>query len=254
MALQLRAPPIVEVVCGFSFPAIQGLDPVMIGQFWAAKRGAFPKRELHPPILDRQGFAFLEGVGPIRVWLVSENDEYLMQIQPDRFYFNWRKGSGEYPRFKDYDGKPGVLSQGLATFRDFTAFCAKELGHPPVVSRLELAKISLLLQPQHWADPRDLARVLPVIAPLVALTEADDPTIQMRLSEVRGDLEINLSLANAAFGPSFQPALRLESRASKAQRGEDVEGELVALNEVANKMFFGLVPHDELHRFGGTVP
>ena len=126
VALRLKDPPIVEVVCGFFFPALAGLDPILIGKYWAEHKEAhgYPKRQLQPPVADRPGFFLGDGVGPLRSWLVSGTDEYLLQIQPDRFYFNWRKREGAYPHFNDYEPTKGVLSRSLL---ELAALLPKEL-------------------------------------------------------------------------------------------------------------------------------
>lgn len=231
------------------------LDPVAIGQFWSSRRAKFPKRELHPPIVDRQSIAFVEGVGPIRVWLVSADEEYLLQIQPDRFYFNWRKRSDEYPRFGDHEGKPpGVLSRGLRAFASFAEFCATELGQAPALQRLELAKISLLVRQKHWSDTADLVRLVPAIAPLVAVTKAVEPNLQLHVADTRDDVDVQLSLRTTLVLPELQPALHVESRAVRRFVDGDPRAQLLALNDVTNDIFFGLVPPPELDRFGDRQP
>lgn len=137
----LRTPPIVEVVCGFMFDEIPSLDAMLVGKFWSSKSDAYPRRELKPPVRESSGFTVLEGVGPIRCWLISARDEWVVQVQPDRFYFNWRKRGDSYPRFGDHDGARGVLSQALEEFGAFTAFCEKETQEQCRLGRIELTKI-----------------------------------------------------------------------------------------------------------------
>ena len=147
VAPRLKDPPILEVVCGFFFPALAGLDPILVGKYWAEQKEkhGFPNRQLHGPVVERPGFLVAEGVGPLRSWLVSASEEYVLQIQPDRFYFNWRKREAQYPHFNDYGETKGVLSQSLAEFDQLGAFARDVLGEAPKPVQLQLAKTDLLL-------------------------------------------------------------------------------------------------------------
>ena len=107
-----------------------------------------------------------DGVGPLRAWLVSTPDDYVLQIQPDRFYFNWRKREGAYPHFGDYEPTKGVLSRSLSELAELGDFTLGALGQKPKPTQLELAKIDFLVSPKHWSDHADLAKVLPVLGRL----------------------------------------------------------------------------------------
>lgn len=74
MAPRLEDRPIVEVVCRFFFPPLPGLDPLLVGKYWAEEKQThgYPNGQLQPPVTDRPGLVLGNGVGPLRAWLVSD--------------------------------------------------------------------------------------------------------------------------------------------------------------------------------------
>lgn len=91
-------PPLNEVVFGVKYVPMADWKIPHVGAFWQVVRDAFPKCEHAPPI--GMGGDLTTGLPVPRVWLISEDDDYLVQLQPDRFHFNWRRKEGEYPRFE----------------------------------------------------------------------------------------------------------------------------------------------------------
>lgn len=96
-------PPINEVVIGLQFDAPE-FSAIHYGLYWEVIKSRFPVCTRHDPIIsvDQIGQAFPELPLP-RVWFESKNDKSLVQLQSDRFHFNWRKGddSTSYPGFKN---------------------------------------------------------------------------------------------------------------------------------------------------------
>jgi hypothetical protein len=251
LAPRLKDPPIVEVVCGFQFSPISGVDPILVGKYWAQRAPTFPSKQIQPPVTDRQGLALIEGIGPLRCWLVSEDDQYVLQIQPDRFYFNWRKRKAAYPHFNDYGENEGVLSGSLREFAIFAEFCRAELGHAPNPARVDLVKIDLLVQQQHWTDFRDLAKLLPVVKHIGQVTKSTDPTIHMKVFEVRETHEVHFQIASAHAGVDLTSAVQMETRAAGDVGPLGLRDKFLALNDAVNEIFFEMLDPNEWKRFGG---
>src|SRR5262245_50725017 len=103
-------PPLIDVICGVQFAP---LDPLMVPHFgllWAEKyRPDYPiTREADPlaPVIERFGEPVQEPTQlmdlPLpRVWFLQEKENALVQVQRDRFLYNWKKmGEGDqYPRY-----------------------------------------------------------------------------------------------------------------------------------------------------------
>ncbi len=119
-----REPPLDEVVLGVQFAPIPTYTSVYAEKIWNLFRKVYPKVEeqlLLPPQFETFGganlqpsFKFQVGVPPVgsRLWFVSEDENSLLQFQPDRFLTNWRKRPNlqAYPRF---EGLAGTFSDNL---------------------------------------------------------------------------------------------------------------------------------------------
>ena len=116
-----KSPPLNEVVFGVQFDAIDAFKITTYGLLWEMFKKDFPNVEHHLPLnpqfekIGGKGRSLYELPGlfnipqlnsaPLpRVWFISENDQELIQIQPDRFIRNWRlrENGTEYPRYESY--------------------------------------------------------------------------------------------------------------------------------------------------------
>jgi uncharacterized protein (TIGR04255 family) len=249
---KLVRPPIVEVVCGFVFPPISGMDAVAAGAYWASIRDRFPAHTIQPAVTDVVGFTVTDGAAPQRALLVSADDQYVVQIQADRFYFNWRKRLDDYPHFT---GAGGVLELGMKEFTLFSDHCVKACDCAPQPVRVDLAKVDLLPEGREWSDTKDLVKVLPLLRGVVDAS-SNEPEVAMRWSEQRNGADFVASLhlgLELMFNELPKRAVKMETRIAKATSPE--RDKLLAtfeeLNDTLNAIFFGLIPETELHRFRG---
>ena len=107
--VDFRRPPVVEVACGVGFALTQRLTAGHIGQFWHSVEDDFPNIEevapLPPPNLQEAVKIEVSEIPPMpRTWLLSEDGSRLMQLQADRFLYNWKREEEEeeeipYPGF-----------------------------------------------------------------------------------------------------------------------------------------------------------
>jgi uncharacterized protein (TIGR04255 family) len=113
---KLSSPPIVEVICGVFFSPLPNFDPVVAGTYWQQRRADFPGHSIHPAAGAPPGLVI--GTPPLRTWLISSNDgPFVIQVQADRFYLNWRRRGDAYPRFST---EHGLLERTLREFALFT--------------------------------------------------------------------------------------------------------------------------------------
>jgi uncharacterized protein (TIGR04255 family) len=107
-------PPVAEVALAVQFAQPVADDTFTLGRFWPKIAAHFPHLEPQPP-LPPMGEQFGEASLPPlsfqifsrppsgRYWFLSEDRAELVQVQPDRFAFNWRKEPNcevEYPRYR----------------------------------------------------------------------------------------------------------------------------------------------------------
>jgi uncharacterized protein (TIGR04255 family) len=254
----LGQPPIVEVICGIHFDVLP-IDPVVAGAFWVGCQAEFPGRQILPALQaapDPMGMVTaLGGVMPLRTWLVSADESRLIQLQHDRFYLNWRRrpGAGEYPRFAS--SGDGLLTQVLTQFDAFSKFCEGMLSRPPVVRRVELGKVDHFSEGESWSGFPDLARMMPALAPFVALAEGERTDVLWRLNDRKGDAEFSATVSSTL---TFQAGianpirgLRLDSAVVLPAENGDLERQFRTANETINASFAILVPPAERRaRFG----
>lgn len=114
-----KSPPLNEVVLGVQYDSIEKFNIATYGLLWEKFKGDFPNVEQQMPLepqfekfggrhspRDFQRFR-IEQISMTlpRAWFISENNQDLVQIQPDRFIRNWRRVNGEsnkYPRYEGY--------------------------------------------------------------------------------------------------------------------------------------------------------
>jgi uncharacterized protein (TIGR04255 family) len=109
--VRFERPPVVEVVCGVLFGALAGLRTAHVGVFWEQIRQEFPSVDEAPPlapVIETQDLSpSLEiAVGLVpplpRTWFQTADGHRLVQLQRDRFVYNWRRKSpddGDYPSY-----------------------------------------------------------------------------------------------------------------------------------------------------------
>src|SRR5262249_23938281 len=149
-----------EVVCGITYDSVPGLDPLLLGVYWDQRKAEFPGRQLHPALLDENSIVI--GALPVRALLTSADDAFVLQLQHDRFFMNWRARGSSYPRFSERHGANGLLMRTETEFAKFRAFIRERCRVDILPNRVELSKIDVLERGRHWNSIDDLAKLLPV--------------------------------------------------------------------------------------------
>jgi uncharacterized protein (TIGR04255 family) len=250
---QLEEPPVIEVICGVMFRPLDGLTPVLVGRYWAERADEFPRHLLQPALSDGP---VLSPVLPIRVWLVSSDDVFIIQAQQDRFYLNWRLRGGRYPRFRDPSpDERGILSRTLEEFDRFCAFCRTHLRDAPQLTRIELAKVDHLVEGKHWRGLADLVKVVPTLESPLRAARTDHPTCALQLFEEGAGAATTLVLSLGAKPPDAPRTLAIETRTARTISGDlSLRDAFSAANAELNLLFFEkLIAPSEWSRFGGRT-
>ena len=106
--IQFKNPPVLEVVCGVVFSELRGMKAPHLGAYWDLIRDKFSNVDEAPPLLPpappggEVTYTF-EPTSLPRIWFYSEDGRGLIQVQRDRFLFNWKRADAdtetEYPSF-----------------------------------------------------------------------------------------------------------------------------------------------------------
>jgi uncharacterized protein (TIGR04255 family) len=149
-------PPVIEVVYGVRFVPLKDWMLPHIGAFWQRVAGEFPRCEHAPPIGDTLFMDAAVGAPLPRVWLINDSDDRLIQLQPGRFLFNWRKRGDAKP----YPHYPSLSKEFFTLFQKFREFVAEHnLGDVEVVD-CELTYINHIPEQEGWGLPEQLGRVV----------------------------------------------------------------------------------------------
>ncbi len=121
-------PPVIEVVCGVQFDDLSAFRLPHVGIFWSSLRGEFPETAERPPLdpmIEVTGspslrFELVQTPPVPRVWLITANGSNLIQIQRDRFLYNWKRVT-EADAYPSYDKVIVEFEAQLERFRKFLA-------------------------------------------------------------------------------------------------------------------------------------
>jgi uncharacterized protein (TIGR04255 family) len=159
-------PPLDEVVCGILFKPIETLLVPHFGVFWERLKPEYPTCQEVAPLapaverLDNSPIPDLKIFVLPRIWFLHQNDSQIIQLQRDRFLYNWRKRrpSDEYPRY------PQVIEKFQNHLLNFQSFL-NELNIGTIIPvQYELTYVNLILQGSGWDDMSDISHVFPDFA------------------------------------------------------------------------------------------
>lgn len=127
-----------------------------IGDFWALIRDKYPRSQHAQLVLGEGDAPVQDGFGNWlpRVWFMSDDDCWLVQLQQDRLYVNWRATDKalSYPRF------PAVKSEFDRVWSVFAKRVDELTGTAPVPSRVEVAYTNFIMG-AIFQSTADLSRI-----------------------------------------------------------------------------------------------
>lgn len=163
-------PPVAEVVCGVQFQPLEKLRSPYIGLIWQRYRAEYPDFQEQPELVHlveppeqlaapRKTFEVRMLQTPLvpRVLFVHRDDTRVIQVQQDRFIYNWRKRppDDDYPR---YGAVFGAFLENWATFLDVVS--TEGLGEV-VIDQYEMTYLNHIWQGEGWDTLGDMAKVFP---------------------------------------------------------------------------------------------
>jgi len=161
------APPVTEVALSIQFSSLPGLRLPETLLFWSeVLRDRFPRVEEHPtlpptfetfdatPVQPEIRVEMLHGVPPRRMWFINDAGTELLQIQHDRFIFNWRQiEDEEYPRYERV--RDGLLEH-YETFAEFVQ--GHNIGEL-TPNQCEVTYVNQIAPGSKWKTHGDAAKV-----------------------------------------------------------------------------------------------
>ena len=221
---EYKTPPLVEVACGVQFAPIKELLVPHFGLLWELYRAEYPKCMQAPPLArvverftDNEGGA-VQNVGvlafdPIpplpRIWFIHDTDTAVIQVQTDRFLYNWRRvPDADYPRY-------GQVVQAFDKhFSTFTRFLHEYEFGPPIPSQFELTYVNHIPQGMGWKVLGDIGNVFPDLGwrPSRGRYLPDPDEISWKLSSLlpSGDTRLHATVGRMMLDQTKPPLLTFE--------------------------------------------
>jgi uncharacterized protein (TIGR04255 family) len=204
-------PPVAEVAVGVHFLQLPGLNNValvrLVDDLW---RGRYPRtveQPLSPPLSPpgsgpMLAFQFQAGSAPVRLWSLTEDESFLIQVQYDRLLLNWRKVKDDdpYPRYKrlrvDFaalwqefssyvgDHNYGVLQPNIAEVSFF--------NRVPMRDATEIPAFVKALNPR-WSLSGQLATAYQLERDITDLLSAGHQNIALNYRPENGHMQLEIS-------------------------------------------------------------
>lgn len=164
--LDFERPPVDEVVLSVLFKNLDKLLAPHLGEIWTEfKKDRFVRIFEQPPVIptmekltNPMGDAELR-IGNIpelaRIWFIHENENQILQVQRDRFTFNWRKTNSDqkYPGFSTiYERFENFYNRFCLTIKKL------EIGSLTPL-QYELTYIDQLMQGESWNSIYDVGKI-----------------------------------------------------------------------------------------------
>ena len=254
-----RKPPVTEVAIAAQFGEIRGLTGPLMGLLWQRYRESFPRLEVQPaldPHFERSGPAPGKGVtvkfeppAP-RVWFIGSNEAHLVQVQRDRFVFNWRRIQGQdYPRYEN------VRASFEKNFGMFQEFLAEEQLGEPTLNQWELTYVNHIPAADGWHRHGELGSVVPLLVGGMKgafLPEPEDIALRVRypIPDAEGSVSRLYVVASPGLDQSGKPVLGLTLTA-RGGLGQGAGGSLRSRLDVGRKWIvrgFAEVTSETMHQ------
>lgn len=161
--------PVIETVLSIQFKPIPGFTIPHFGLYWKGIREEFKHCEIKSPIVhmiedfqrgpaQRSSVIDLE-LSPeraIRYWFMDHTRNTFIQIQQDRFIFNWQRIEREnvYPRYKT------TREKFLEEWKRFCGFLTSENLPTPEVDQCEVTYVNHLEYTAGWDSYGELNKIV----------------------------------------------------------------------------------------------
>ena len=167
-------PPVVEVALSVQFEV-----PILAGPLlwrrWSQIEGQFPHVQEVPPVLpvierfdepSRAGGPHVElrvssAPLPARLWMMTSSKTELVQLQPDRFGYNWRKLSPK----DDYPSYAAIRDKFAMQWTDFERFVGSNDLEPLAPVQCEVTYVNHIKGEGIWKYHGEVEKVIPSVTP-----------------------------------------------------------------------------------------
>jgi len=162
-----KNPPVTEVVLGVQYDKLKSFNSLHYGLYGSKVAGKYPKYSDRPPLDstfelfgDKQK-TFMKEVKmytmpPLRRgWYIEREKNRLIQLDPEHFFHNWRKITGEesYPRYHE------IREEFLGLWGDFISFCKELVSEEIKPNHWEVTYVNHIDKNEGWENLDDLENI-----------------------------------------------------------------------------------------------
>ena len=251
--LKYDNPPINEIVCGIRFNPIEPLQSGHLGIFWQKIRHDFPKTEdqnLIAPI-SQDDIGKIDKPPLPRVWFIHRNDNELVQVQRNRFHYNWR----EREEGDAYPGYEIVINNFIIYLTLFQEFLIEENLGTLTIKDYELTYIDIIPQGQGWENLGDLEKVFPNLLTLTrqGILSANVRVInwQTILELPNGLGQLSIAIRSGQRKTNNQQLLHIETKALGKGQSESIHAWFDVAHTSITELFSNLVSFEIQKKFWG---
>lgn len=231
-------PPVVEVALGVQFQALPRLRTIQMASLSAEYKDKYPDVTEHPPLdgaIERfdppQNEVTIQTAAraamPLpRMWFVSEDKTRLIQVQSDRFVFNWRARpqQGLYPSYEK------IRAEFAKEFGRFISFVDRMNLGPLRPNQCEVSYFNHIGASESWSGHGELAKVINFCSTHYSDDFLPEPeTARLAAKYLMKDSEGNrVGRLNVTLEPAFRkedaaPILNFTLMARGDPNGDDAE-------------------------------
>ena len=164
--LDFVRPPIEEVVLSVLFESLAGFLAPHLGEIWQElKKEGFVNIAEQPLVLPTmEHFSNIGGeselhIGNVpnlaRIWFIHKDGDQIIQVQRDRFAFNWRKTKAE----QNYPGFSAILEKFEGFYNRFGETIQNMEVGTLTPLQYELTYIDQLMQGEGWNNLEDMGKI-----------------------------------------------------------------------------------------------
>ena len=218
-------PPVVEVAMGVQFAELKALCVPHVGLYWETIREEFPRYEDKAPLphwADQPEQATMLDKPPLlRTWFRSEEKDKLIQVQRDKFLYNWVGyiNQDEYPRY-------GTVKREFTRHWDgFRDFLRNSGLNSPEVGRCELTYVNHVKQGDGWESIGDVGQLFTAFTwasrgGILPEPDAARWFLRFPLPQAQGTLQVTMTPAVEQGTPAGEPLLQVNLTARGGPTGE----------------------------------
>ena len=211
--IKFQNPPVIEVAFQVMFPTLAGIGTPHFGAFWSSIRDEFSTIQAAAR-LGPVEFSGIQGAFPEnRLWLVHKSGETLIQLQDNRFLFNWRQTGEDFA----YPGYEELYPEFSSYLQKFCEFLAEENSPIDAFKGFELHYVNHIYlgdSIKKWEDAGNAISLLEKATPVQKLSPLTSVRFNTTSKILDSDDVLHVGIESRSHNETKKELLNFEIRVS----------------------------------------